>query len=72
MTGNVWEWCQDLYDTSYYSNSPSMNPTGPTEGFDRVYRGGSWYNDAWSSRVSYPYCSMPDERNEFIGFRLAL
>ena len=27
MAGNVWEWVQDCYDNSYYSNSPSSNPT---------------------------------------------
>ena len=42
MSGNVWEWCQDWYNSKYFNNSPSKNPTGPLKGSRRVCRGGSW------------------------------
>lgn len=50
LSGNVWEWCSDLYAADYYSRSPRRNPKGPTESFDpeipgqvlRVQRGGSF------------------------------
>ncbi len=42
MHGNLWEWCQDWYDESYYSQSPVDNPPGPSEGTCRVMRGGCW------------------------------
>ena len=32
MHGNVAEWCQDVYDPSYYKTSPEKNPRGPDEG----------------------------------------
>jgi formylglycine-generating enzyme len=42
MAGNTWCWCSDWYDAQYYLTTPGVNPSGPSQGTERVLRGGSW------------------------------
>ena len=70
MSGNVWEWCQDLFGS--YGSSPLINPTGATSGAFRVNRGGGWYYDAWDCRSSYRLVRTPDFYCNNLGFRLVL
>lgn len=72
MSGNVGECCQDLYSSSYYSSSPSANPTGPSSGSGRVLRGGSWSHYAGYCRVSDRLDIAPVNWIDNLGFRLAL
>ena len=70
MSGNVMEWCQDYY--ALYSNETQTDPVGPSSGYGRATRGGSWGGAATSCRVSYRGAgTAPSSRGHYRGFRLA-
>lgn len=58
MLGNVWEWCWDLYDVKVY-------------GSYRVFRGGSWAEEARGCGATCRRRSHPTFRIDDLGFRLA-
>jgi sulfatase modifying factor 1 len=70
MSGNVYEWCWDIYDSDYYGVSPSDDPKGPTSGSERVLRGGSWIDGTDKAKSSARYSTMPNLYNYNWGFRV--
>jgi len=72
MSGNVWEWCSDWYNESYYKNSVDYNPTGPKDGTLKVLRGGSCGSNAQDSRVSNRNFNNLILRGSGYGFRVAI
>ena len=71
MSGNVWEWVNDWFSSSYYASSPSMNPPGPATGTYRVLRGGWWSTNTNNVRSSNRYIYTPGVTSNGIGFRVA-
>lgn len=87
MSGNVWEWCSDLYHVDYYKTFKDVpvaeNPTGPKTSYDpneprvpkRVTRGGSFLcNDKYCAgyRPAARMNTSPDTSLEHTGFRLVM
>ncbi|WP_438445975.1 formylglycine-generating enzyme family protein [Gorillibacterium sp. sgz5001074] len=58
MLGNVWEWCWDIYDAEVY-------------GTYRVFRGGSWAEEARGCGSTCRRRSHPTFRIDDLGFRVA-
>ncbi len=70
MLGNAMEWVWDAYGE--YPAGTATDPTGATEGAERVARGGSYLSGAAGIRAAYRYhTSDLAYGRENIGFRVA-
>lgn len=70
MSGNVYEWSQDVYDETYFRDSTTINPPGPASGEYRVAKGGSGRAEVDQARTSYRFGLHPEDANRNTGLRL--
>lgn len=71
MTGNVWEWVNDWYSETYYTESPAQNPAGPDGSTNKVLRGGSWASKWVFLRASGRAYDPDFNSSNDVGFRCA-
>ena len=71
MSGNVWEWCQDVCTEELDALPEDGRPfVGP--GAERRLRGGCHHNWDLHCRVWWRYGIAPDAHDDCIGFRVVL
>jgi len=68
MSGNVWEWCWDMY--GLYSSDSQIDPHGNTANLDRVIRGGGWNSEQYNCRNAKRNFVSPGYSGSTVGFRL--
>jgi formylglycine-generating enzyme required for sulfatase activity len=70
MSGNVSEWCEDWYHSSYEGSPDSGSPWLRPAGSIRVRRGGSWHFGERVCRSADRNFASPGTCSPHIGFRL--
>jgi formylglycine-generating enzyme required for sulfatase activity len=71
VSGNVYEWCWDWYDESYYTDSPIRNPRGPAEGTLHACRDAGFACAKDRARVMNRGRGKPGLAFSWGGFRVA-
>ncbi len=70
VLGNVREWCADVY--APYAAASAVDPTGPSDGDEVVFRGGSFLADAQDCRVTHRWHAIRKANSAKTGVRVVL
>lgn len=70
MSGNVWEFCSDIFAKDYYETGPKHNPTGAKTGRHLMKRSGSWEINENFQRSSMRGRGSMEEKHYSTGFRV--
>jgi hypothetical protein len=71
---NVWEWCEDVWDSGFYSKPEAAgpDPLSMSGSVYRALRGGCWVGFAVVCRSAYRGGPSPWNRDQHLGFRPAV
>ena len=74
MHGNAREWCRDRYDEKYFANAKDVDPETTRETRKRVFRGGSWKDQARGCRSTGRQAIPIDYSRDYYrgGFRVVI
>jgi sulfatase modifying factor 1 len=68
MIGNALQWCGDWY--AEYPSGSLENPRGPSDGKERILRGGAFIYGPRHCRSAFRGRNYPDFQNYYVGFRV--
>ncbi len=71
MCGNVWEWVDGFWHTSWFEEAPDRNHKGPPAGDMNVLRGGTWSTHYLNCRTFSRCPALKGCRWGYCGFRCA-
>lgn len=70
MSGNVWEWVEDHFDSQAYTQHAKNSPLFVKKDFFHVNRGGSWSSEPIHLNCAYRGVGEEQDRDDNLGFRL--